>query len=231
MPAIRPSSTIATRSQIARSSSSSLETMTMVVPYSRLYAQQGVQDQLLGPHVDSAGGLGHEQEARLDREGPGQADLLLVAARQLLGLLAGALALDVQHAHVFLRELFSCPVRRAPSAGPREAGAGTARRICMAVKARFQSRPSSSSRPTPRRSSDTKAMPSCRTSRGEPMGHFLPVEADRPAGGEQAHDPVGDAELALAGQAADAEDLPFAHGEAHVPDRLPRHVHPEVLHG
>jgi len=55
------------------------------------------------------------------------------------------------------------------------------------------------------------------------------VEQHAPAGGEQAHDPVGDAELALAGQPADAEDLPLAHAEAHVPHGLPGHVHPEVL--
>ncbi len=42
------------------------------------------------------------------------------------------------------------------------------------------------------------------------QGHLPAVEADRSAGGEQAHDPVGNAQLALAGQAADAEDLALA---------------------
>ena len=42
----------------------------------------------------------------------------------------------------------------------------------------------------------------------------MPWSVTVAAGGEEAHDAVGDAELALAGQAADAEDLALADGEA-----------------
>ena len=59
---------------------------------------QGVQHQALGADVDAAGGFGDEQQVRRDGEGLGQADLLLVAAGELHGLLLGAGALDVQDA-------------------------------------------------------------------------------------------------------------------------------------
>ena len=82
MPAIRPSSTMAMRSQMERSSSSSLETMTMVVPYSRLYRCRASRTSFLAPTSMPRVGSETNSRSRLDGEGLGQADLLLVAARR-----------------------------------------------------------------------------------------------------------------------------------------------------
>ena len=55
--------------------------------------------------------------------------------------------------------------------------------ICMAVKAMFHSRVSSSSRPTPRRSSDTNAMPISQGGlAGLVEGHRLAVQQHLAAG-------------------------------------------------
>ena len=64
---------------------------------------QRLQHQRLGAHVDTAGRLGHEEEAGLQRERLGQAHLLLVAAGQLSGLLAGAGTLDLQFIDIPVR--------------------------------------------------------------------------------------------------------------------------------
>ena len=63
--------------------------------------------------------------------------------------------------------------------------------ICMAVKAMFHSRLSSSSRPTPRRSSETKAMPICRARRGSLSGTGLPCSCTFPPAGNRPMMPLG----------------------------------------
>ena len=85
MPAIRPPETMAMRSQVMRSSSSSDEIITTVIPLSRLNL--------------------------------GKANLLLVAAGELLGLLLRAGALDLQLVNIAVGHgadgLFIAPLHKA----------------------------------------------------------------------------------------------------------------------
>ena len=106
VPAIFPSSMMAMRSQIERSSSSSLEIIHDRRAVFPVVLAQRVEHQFLGANVDAAGRLGDEEQVGFHGEGFGQADLLLVAARQLLGLLPGAGALDVEQFDVFFAERF-----------------------------------------------------------------------------------------------------------------------------
>ena len=63
-------------------------------------------------------------------------------------------------------------------------------------------------------------------------GQRLPKELDLVGGGGiEAHDAVGDADLALTGQSAHAEDLALAHVEVHALDVLAGHIDDKVLYG
>ncbi len=58
---------------------------------------------------------------------------------------------------------------------------------------------------------------------------LLPLEPDGAAGRVQADDAVGDADLALAGKAAQAQDLPFAHLQGHSLAFLAGHIHMQIV--
>ena len=62
-------------------------------------------------------------------------------------------------------------------------------------------------------------------------GNFLPVKLDRAARFIKAHHAVRNAELALTGQTADAEDLAFLHVQRHITHGFARHIDPEVADG
>ncbi|OQA64466.1 MAG: hypothetical protein BWY39_00205 [Spirochaetes bacterium ADurb.Bin269] len=62
---------------------------------------------------------------------------------------------------------------------------------CIAVKAMFHSSVSSRRRPTPRRSSDTKAMPSASAVLGFPRGSVFPLKSTSPPAGYRLMMPFG----------------------------------------
>lgn len=98
---------------------------------------------------------------------------------------------------------------------------------CMALKPMFQSMPSSRSSPTPRRSSETKAMPKPGAPEGSVISRGLPLKRiSPPAWGVIA---VGQTDLTLGRPGTDAEDLPAADLEVDLTDRFTEGIiHPQV---
>ena len=66
---------------------------------------------------------------------------------------------------------------------------------------------------------------------GVVQGNLLPVKDHGAAGLVETHDAVGDSQLPLAGQAADAQNLTLAHIQGDIAHRLTGHVHPQILDG
>ena len=66
---------------------------------------------------------------------------------------------------------------------------------------------------------------------GAVEGDLFPVQLHGAARLIEAHDPVRDAELALTGQTANAENFTFLNVEGDVTDRFTGHIHPEVADG
>jgi hypothetical protein len=67
----------------------------MVMP-SFIEADQSIQNQVLGPHIDSPGGFGNKQDIGVHGQGPGNANLLLVAAAQAFDHLGRPGTADIQ---------------------------------------------------------------------------------------------------------------------------------------
>ena len=84
--ATRPFSSTATRSAIARTTSSSWVMTTMVTPSSALTLRRRREHVLGGLRVERAGGLVGQQDLRRRRERAGDADALLLPAGQLVGV-------------------------------------------------------------------------------------------------------------------------------------------------
>ena len=193
-------------------------------------AAQGFQNQRLRADVDTAGRLGYEEELRLEREGFGEAHLLLVAAGQLPRFLLGADAFDFKLVYVALRDLTDgllvAPFDKAAEI--------VFQKLVLNLHGReghvpFQRlvQQQADAAPILRHEGQGRIETFARAVERD----LLALEDDLTARLVKAHNPVGDTELALSRETADAEDLAFLDIQAHITNRFARHVHPKPLDG
>ena len=189
-----------------------------------------VEHQLLGADVNAARRLGDEEELRLEREGLGKADLLLVAAGELARLLPRSGALDRQLLDVALGHLADgflvAPFHEAAEIAAKELVLDLHRRERDVPLQRLVQQQTDAA-PVLGDEGERGVQALARAVERD----VLPVERDAAARVVQAHDPVRDAELALTGQAADAENLALLDVKADVAHRLARHIYPEIADG
>ena len=166
----------------------------------------------------------------MQRERACQTDLLLVAARKLACLLLRAGALDGELVDVLIRQR----VDRLAVTPLDEPAQQVLEQFILRLHERERNVPFQRLI-----QQQTHAAPVLRHERergaqarlGVVQRDLFTVKLDRAARVVQTHHAVWDAELALTGETADAEDLALAHVQIHVPDDLARHIDPQSADG
>ena len=186
---------------------------------------QRLQHQLFGADVNAARRFGDEQQFRIHRQRARNADLLLVAAGERARMLLRGEAADIQ----FLDDLVGIGANRLAVAQMRAEElfgkiAVDLHRVEYDIVFNRFIQQQAYAAPVLRHDGHAvfERLPRV-VQRG-----FFAKQLDLALARINAHHAVGNADLALSGQAADAEDFALPHFEGNVVDHLARHIHGQM---
>ena len=193
-------------------------------------ADQKVQHDLFGSHVNTPGGLRHEKDSGLQREGLGNADFLLVPPREAPDNLLRPRATDVQLLDEALGVAAHGPTvhyAKLKTPGPHFTQElfltlhGGGRHVHL--DGFFQEQPHA---PTV---FGDKGQTAAKGLQGMTQGQGSPFDGHDPPRGIHAHDAVGHPDLAVPRQTPEPQDLPLEHLQRKVFYHLSGHIHFQVL--
>ena len=187
---------------------------------------QQVKDKLLGADVDAAGGLGNQKQLRALGKGTGDANLLLVAAGKAAGILCGRGAANIQFLDHLVRMLAN-GLLIGYLEGANLFDEGVFDLLCGKGYVHIDGAVEQQANALA--VFGYKSQICLEGSLGVVEPKLLTLEQHLAVCGIQAHYAVGDAQLALACKAADANNFALANGEINTLYNFAGHINAKVL--